>query len=116
VIGFFLIIEMAHASDMWRMAVLFRPVDGFSLRFERAEYMVGVVFDHIIINVATLGAALGSRLNINVRHARLYAMDALKSSQQPHRVFGFERAEYMVGVVFASMWLPSARPLGRGST
>ena len=52
---------------MWRMAVLFRPVDGFSLRFERAEYMVGVVFDHIIINVATLGAALGSRLNINVR-------------------------------------------------
>jgi hypothetical protein len=43
-------------------------------------------------------------------------MDALKSSQQAHRVFGFERAEYMVGVVFASMWLPSARPLGRGST
>jgi hypothetical protein len=59
----------------------------FSLRFERAEYMVGVVFDHII-NVATLGAALGSRLNIKRRsHARLDAMDALKSSQQAHRIF-----------------------------
>jgi hypothetical protein len=71
VIGFFLIVEMAHASDMRRMAVLFRPVDGFVLRFESSECVVGVIFDHIIVNGATFGAALGSRLNINVRHASI---------------------------------------------
>jgi hypothetical protein len=49
------------------MAILFRPLDGFVLCFERSDYVVGVIFDRIIINVTTL-AALGSRLNINVRH------------------------------------------------
>jgi hypothetical protein len=52
-IGFLLIVEMAHASDVWRMAVLFRPVDGFVLCFERGEYVVGVVFDHIIVKMTS---------------------------------------------------------------
>jgi hypothetical protein len=58
VIGFFLVVDMAYASDMRRMAVLFRPVDGFVLRFERGEYVIGVVFDHIIVDMAAFGAAL----------------------------------------------------------
>jgi hypothetical protein len=29
-----------------------------------------MVFDHIIVDVGTVGAALGSGLNINYRHAR----------------------------------------------
>jgi len=65
---FFLIVEMANAGDMRCVAVLLRPVDGVSLGFERLEYVVGVIFDYIIVNVATFGAALRSGLNINCRH------------------------------------------------
>jgi hypothetical protein len=69
VISFLLIVEMANAGDVWCMAVLLRPVDCFSLCFERRECVFGVVFDHIIVDVGTVGAALGSGLNINYRHA-----------------------------------------------
>jgi hypothetical protein len=48
-IGFFLIVEIANARDKRVVTVRFCPVDGLSLCFERAEYVVGVVFDHIII-------------------------------------------------------------------
>jgi hypothetical protein len=71
VISFFLIVEMANAGDMRRMAVLLRPVDCFCLCFERSECVVGVVFDYIIVNMGTFGAALGARLNIDVRHTHI---------------------------------------------
>jgi hypothetical protein len=55
VIGFLLIVEMTNAGDMRRMAVLLRPIDCLSLCFERGWYLVGVVFDHIIVNVGWHG-------------------------------------------------------------
>ena len=65
VISFLLIIKMANAGDVWCMTVLLRPVDCFSLCFERRECVVGMVFDHIIVDVGTVGAALRSGLNTN---------------------------------------------------
>jgi hypothetical protein len=67
-IGFLLIVEMTDAADKRSMIVLSRPIDCFSLSFERGKYVIAVVFDHVIIDMAALGAALGSRLNIDVRH------------------------------------------------
>jgi hypothetical protein len=57
-ISFFLIVEMTNASDVRSVSVLLRPVDGVSLYFECLEYVVSVIFDHIIVNVASFGAAL----------------------------------------------------------
>jgi len=67
-IGFLLIIQVPHASNKRRVPLTPSPIDGFSLRFEGAEHVVGVVFDNIILDVAPFAAALGARLNINVRH------------------------------------------------
>jgi hypothetical protein len=75
VIGFLLIVEMANAGDMRRMAVLLRPIDCFSLCFERSERVVGVIFNYIIVNMGTFGTALGARLNIDVRHTHISLPD-----------------------------------------
>ena len=57
----FFIVEMSNAGDVRCMAVLLRPIDCFSLCFKRGECVVGVVFDYIIVNMGTFGAALGAR-------------------------------------------------------
>jgi len=58
VIGFLLIVEMPNAGDMRCMAVLLCPIDRVSLSFERGEWVVGVVFDYVVVNVGTFAAAL----------------------------------------------------------
>jgi len=65
----FPIIQVPDASDERGMAHTFRPIDRFSLCFEGAEHVVGMVFDNIIVDMASLRAALGARFNVNVRHA-----------------------------------------------
>jgi hypothetical protein len=47
------------ASDKRSMALAFRPIDRFSLRFEGAEHMVRMVFDDIIVDMAPSGLPLG---------------------------------------------------------
>ena len=64
-----LIVQMPDASDMRGVAVLLRPIDRFPLRFEGAECVVHVVFHDIVVDMATLRAALGARFYVNVRHA-----------------------------------------------
>jgi hypothetical protein len=66
-----LIIQVPDASDKRGVALALRPSNRFSLRFEGAEYVVRMVFNDIVVNVAPLRAALGARFNVNVRHARL---------------------------------------------
>jgi hypothetical protein len=61
---------------MGGVAVLFRPIDCVSLCFERGEYVVDVIFDHIIVDMGPFGTALGSRFNVNVRHA-LFSLETL---------------------------------------
>jgi len=65
------IIQMPDASDKRGVAVTFRPIDRFSLRFEGAEHMVRMVFDDIIVDTAPLRAALWARFNVNIRHTVL---------------------------------------------
>jgi hypothetical protein len=69
-IGFFLIVEMTDAADKRSMAVPSRPIDCFSLSFERGKHVICVVFDHINVDMGAFGAAPGSRFNIDVPHCR----------------------------------------------
>jgi hypothetical protein len=71
VIRLLLIIQIPDASNKRGVALTFRPIDRFSLRFEGAEHVVRMVFDDIIVNMAPLRATLGARFNVNVRHAPL---------------------------------------------
>jgi hypothetical protein len=64
-----LIIFVPDTSDKRGVALTFRPIDGFSLRFEGGEHVVGMILDDIIIDVAPLRATLGARFNVNVPHA-----------------------------------------------
>jgi hypothetical protein len=71
VVGPLLVIEVPDAGDKRGMALTFRPIDRFSLRFEGGEHVVRMVFHDIIVGRTSLSAALGARFNVNVRHALL---------------------------------------------
>jgi hypothetical protein len=59
------------------MAVTFRPFYCLVLRFEGGECVVGMV---LVVNAGTYGMALGSGLNIDVRHcSHLIAVEAIYS-------------------------------------
>jgi hypothetical protein len=60
-IGPLLIIQLPDASNEGRVPLTFGPIDRFLLRFEGAEYMVRMIFDYIIVDATSLGAALGAR-------------------------------------------------------
>jgi len=75
VIGLPLVIQVPDASDMGDLAVIFRPIDRFPLCLEVAERMVCVVFNDIIVDMASLGTTLGARFNVNVRHVFLSWVD-----------------------------------------
>ena len=69
VIGRLLIIQMPDTSHMRGVAVTFRPINCFSLRFKSGERVVRVVFHDIVVDMAPLRATLGARFNVNVWHA-----------------------------------------------
>jgi hypothetical protein len=71
VIRFLLVIQMPNAGNVRGVAVFLGPINRFSLRFECDEDMIRMVFDHVIVDMAALRSPLGTRLNINVRHALL---------------------------------------------
>jgi hypothetical protein len=50
VIGVFLIIQVPDPSDKRRAAILFCPINRFVLCSERAEELVRVIFDDIIVD------------------------------------------------------------------
>ena len=62
------LIQVPDTSDMRGMALTFRPIDCFSLRFEGRECVVCMVFHDIIVDMGPLKAALGACFNVNVRH------------------------------------------------
>jgi hypothetical protein len=68
VIGLLLVIQMPHTGDKWVVTLAPRPIDCFSLRPKGSEGVVGMVFDDIVIDVSSLGASLGTSLNVYVRH------------------------------------------------
>jgi hypothetical protein len=63
---------MQRANDhVGSVAVIFRPINRFSLRLKVGQDMVRTVFDDVIVDPAPLGATLGTRLNVDVRHGVL---------------------------------------------
>ena len=52
---------LPDTRDVRHVAVLLGPVDSFVLRLESFEHMVGVIFDHIIVNRTSFRAAFGAR-------------------------------------------------------
>jgi hypothetical protein len=65
----FLVIEVPDAGDKGTVTILLRPIDCFFLSFEGAEDMVLIGFDHIIVDVRSFRAALGTGFYINIRHS-----------------------------------------------
>jgi hypothetical protein len=59
------------ASDVGTVAVVFRPINRFSLRLKVGKNVVRVIFDDVIVDMAPLGATFGTRLNVNIRHVVL---------------------------------------------
>jgi len=70
----FFVVEMPDASDKGMVTILRRPIDSCSLSFESAEDMVLMVFDHVIVNVRSFRAALGTGFYINIRHNYFLAL------------------------------------------
>jgi hypothetical protein len=70
-IGLLLIVQVPDASNKRVMALTFRPIDGFALRFESFEDAVRMIFDYVIVDRGSLGTSLGTGFNVNVRHAFL---------------------------------------------
>jgi hypothetical protein len=70
----FLVIEMPDASNKGMVTIRLRPIDSCSLSCESAEDVVRVVFDHVIVNVRSFRAALGTGFYVNVRHSYFLAL------------------------------------------
>jgi len=68
VIGDPLIVQVADARDMRRVAVRFRPRDRVFLRAERAEHAVSLFLDDVILDEVPLRPTLRPRFNVNVGH------------------------------------------------
>jgi|SRR5579862_2421122 len=71
-----LIIEMPNPSDEGRVATLYCPVYCLMLRSERGKDFVRVIFHDIIVDRIAFWAALGSGLNVNIRHDFLTVREA----------------------------------------
>jgi hypothetical protein len=69
-----LVIEVPDASDKGMVTIRLRPIDSCSLSCESAEDMIRVVFDHVIVNVRSFRAALGTGFYINIRHSYFLAL------------------------------------------
>jgi hypothetical protein len=54
-VGGFLVIQMADASDKRSVTIRFPPIGCFFLGFESAKLMVRMVFDYIILNGRPFG-------------------------------------------------------------
>jgi len=54
-----LVIQVPNAGDKRRMAFCLGPIDCFFLSFESAEFVVGMIFDYVILNGSPLRAPLG---------------------------------------------------------
>ena len=65
----FFVIQVPDASDERGMSLTFCPIDSFTLRLKGSEHAVIIIFNNIIVDRASLRATLGTRFNIDIRHA-----------------------------------------------
>jgi hypothetical protein len=64
VIRSFFVIEVADTRNERSVTLPFRPINCLALRFERAENVICVVFDDVVVDGCTLGAAFRPRFNV----------------------------------------------------
>ena len=60
-ISLLLIVQVSDASDVGGMAVLLCPLDCFALGLEGGEDVVGVVFDNVVVDMASLRVVFWTR-------------------------------------------------------
>ena len=82
-VGYFLVVQMPHARDKGRMAVLPGSVDDFFLRLEVAERVVGVILHHKVFNRASLRTALGACFHIDIRHPSKIILPDVQYDSRP---------------------------------
>jgi hypothetical protein len=70
VVRLLLVVEMANAGDVRRVAILLGPINCFVLSLEARKRMIGVVFNDIVGNRASFGSSLRMGFNKNGRHGR----------------------------------------------
>jgi hypothetical protein len=63
----FSFVEMPHARNEWSVALAFRPHNRFMLRFMRTKNVIGMIFNDVVVDVASLRSSFGTGFNINVR-------------------------------------------------
>jgi hypothetical protein len=64
----FLVVQMPDARDKRRVTVTPGPLDGFLLRLESRQHMVGMVLDDIVVDRIALPPGLWTWFDIDVCH------------------------------------------------
>ena len=114
-----LIVLVANARDERMVTLGLRPFDRFVLRLGRMQDMVGMIFDHVILDMASFVMALRARLYVHVRHRSLPM--TICSRFIPHNLGGaaemfsalrlsYENANAQVALFKAQDLLRHARP------
>jgi hypothetical protein len=60
---------MSDARDERMVTFTLRPIYCFMLRFEAREYIVGMIFDDVVVDMAPLCTAFWARFNVDVCHS-----------------------------------------------
>jgi hypothetical protein len=68
VIGKLFIVKLPHARNERTASLLFRPIDCFLLRLERAEHMIRLIFCDVVGYRLVLRPPLGTRFDVDIRH------------------------------------------------
>jgi hypothetical protein len=68
VVGFLPIVQVSDASDKRVVALAFRPIDCFLLRWEGVKHVVGMIFSNEVVNGAPFRTALGACFDIYICH------------------------------------------------
>lgn len=82
-VRYLLIVQVPNASHERGVTLTFRPIDRFPLCFESSEHVVRIAFDHIIVYLTSLRAALRARFDVHIRHD-LLSLDSLFFVNEKH--------------------------------
>ena len=72
------VIEVSNPCYERGVAIIFRPIDRFLLRFEESEHL-RVVLHHVVVNGTSFRTTFRARFDKNVRY--LFVLAAVSSTQ-----------------------------------
>jgi hypothetical protein len=94
-IGIFLVVQVPDTGDEGAVSLLLRPINSFLLSPKCPEYVVGVIFDYIIINVCAFGATLRASFYVDVGH---YYLLNKRLRKKPYTAIVAARNLYFFGL------------------